>query len=178
MPIPISNAEYPVFSGIPLFIEQIKSGAPITITDPDMTRFLMDLDEAVDLVRFTYENGAPGDLFVRKSDACTIGDLAKAVQRLFGDTGTRIIGTRHGEKLFETLLTAEESMNAEDMGDYFRVPADSRDLNYDKYFISGQVKKQPAEAYTSMNTRLLGTDEVVEKLLSAEYVREQLGMRN
>ena len=120
-------------SVIPLFIEQIKAGNPITITNPDMTRFLMNLDEAVDLVRFAFEHADPGDLFIQKSDASTIGDLAKAVQQLFGETGTRIIGTRHGEKLYETLMTREERLRSEDMGDYYRVVADNRDLNYDKF---------------------------------------------
>lgn len=117
-------------SVIPLFIDQIKSGNPITITDPDMTRFLMNLDEAVDLVMFAFQHANPGDLFIQKADASTIGDLAKAVQKLFGDTGTHIIGTRHGEKLYETLMTREERLRSEDMGNYYRVAADNRDLNY------------------------------------------------
>ena len=121
-------------SVIPLFMDQIRAGKPVTITNPAMTRFLMNLDEAVELVRFAFENAEPGDLFIQKSDASTIGDLAKGVQRLFGDTGTRIIGTRHGEKLYETLMTREERLRSEDMGHYFRVSADNRDLNYDKYF--------------------------------------------
>ena len=115
-------------SVIPLFIDQIHKGNPITITDPNMTRFLMNLDEAVSLVKFAFEHANPGDLFIQKSDASTIGDLAKAVQRLFGDTGTNIIGTRHGEKLYETLMTREERLRSEDMGNYFRVAADSRDM--------------------------------------------------
>ena len=117
-------------SVIPLFINQIKEGKPITITNPDMTRFLMNLDEAVELVKFAFVNAEPGDLFVQKADASTIGDLAMGVQQLFGDTGIRIIGNRHGEKLAETLLTKEERVKSIDMGDYFRVPADNRDLNY------------------------------------------------
>lgn len=157
-------------SVIPLFIDQIRAGEPITITNPDMTRFLMNLDEAVDLVLFAFEHAEPGDLFIQKSDASTIGTLAKAVQQLFGDTGTRIIGTRHGEKLFETLMTCEERLRAEDMGDYFRVAADNRDLNYDKYFVKGQVQTTD-EAYTSHNTRRLNKDETVEKLLTTDYVR-------
>lgn len=161
-------------SVIPLFIDQIKSGNQITITNPNMTRFLMNLDEAVDLVQFAFEHANPGDLFVQKADASTIGDLAKAVQQLFGDTGTRIIGTRHGEKLYETLLTSEEKLKAEDMGDYFRVSADNRDLNYDKYFIEGQVLTQADEAYTSHNTKLLDIEGIVRKLLTTDYVREQL----
>ena len=158
-------------SVIPLFIEQIKAGNPITITNPDMTRFLMNLDEAVELVQFAFEHADPGDLFVQKADASTIGDLAKAVQKLFGDTGTKIIGTRHGEKLYETLLTTEEKLKAEDMGQYFRVPADNRDLNYDKYFIKGQVSTQVDEAYTSHNTSRLDVDGIVKKIMSTDYVK-------
>jgi UDP-N-acetylglucosamine 4,6-dehydratase len=161
-------------SVIPLFIDQIKSGNPITITNPDMTRFLMNLDEAVDLVEFAFEHANPGDLFVQKADASTIGDLAKAVQQLFGDTGTRIIGTRHGEKLYETLLTTEEQLRSEDMGQYFRVSADNRDLNYDKYFINGQLQVQSDEAYTSHNTIRLNVDATVKKLMTTDYVKEQL----
>ncbi len=161
-------------SVIPLFIEQIKAGKPITITDPAMTRFLMSLDEAVDLVVFAFRHANPGDLFVQKAPASTIGDLAKAVQQLFGDTGTHIIGTRHGEKLFETLLTREERVRSEDMGDYFRVAADGRDLNYDKYFVQGQVHTQAPEDYTSHNTRRLTVEQVVDKLQSLDYVKEEL----
>lgn len=161
-------------SVIPLFIDQIRSGNPITITNPEMTRFLMNLDEAVDLVQFAFEHAKPGDLFVQKADASTIGDLAKAVQQLFGDSDTRIIGTRHGEKLYETLLTSEERLRSEDMGNYFRVSSDNRDLNYDKYFIKGQVQKQADEAYTSHNTIRLDVEGIVRKLLTTEYVREQL----
>lgn len=161
-------------SVIPLFMDQIHAGEPITITNPEMTRFLMNLDEAVDLVQFAFEHANPGDLFVQKADATTIGDLAKAVQHLFGDTGTRIIGTRHGEKLYETLLTAEERLRSEDMGQYFRVIADNRDLNYDKYFIKGQVQTQADEAYTSHNTVRLDIEETVKKLLTIDYVKEQV----
>ena len=161
-------------SVIPLFIDQIRAGNPITITDPNMTRFLMNLSEAVDLVLFAFEHAHPGDLFIQKADASTIGDLAKGVQRLFGDTGTRIIGTRHGEKLYETLMTREERLRAVDMGQYYRVAADERDLNYDKYFVNGQVVTQSEEAYTSHNTRQLDVDQVVEKLLTNDYVRQQL----
>jgi len=161
-------------SVIPLFIDQIKNGEPITITNPDMTRFLMNLDEAVDLVKFAFENANPGDLFIQKSDASTIGDLAKAVQQLFGDTGTRIIGTRHGEKLYETLMTREERLRSEDMGNYFRVSADNRDLNYDKYFIDGQVETQADESYTSHNTQRLDVEGTVKKILTTDYVKEQL----
>ena len=161
-------------SVIPLFIDQIKSGRPITITDPNMTRFLMNLDEAVDLVQFAFENANPGDLFIQKSDASTIGDLAKAVQKLFGDTGTNIIGTRHGEKLFETLMTREEKLRAEDMGHYYRVVADSRDLNYDKFVVNGDVKTMADESYTSHNTKRLNVNETVEKILTTDYVKEEL----
>lgn len=164
-------------SVIPLFIDQIKEGNPITITDPNMTRFLMNLDEAVALVMFAFEHGEPGDLFVQKSDASTIGDLAKAVQKLFGDTGTRIIGTRHGEKLYETLMTNEERIRSVDMGDYYRVLPDGRDLNYDKFFVEGQVHTMASEAYTSHNTRRLDMDGTVEKLLTNDYVREALEER-
>lgn len=164
-------------SVIPLFIDQIKAGNPITITNPAMTRFLMNLDEAVDLVQFAFEHAKPGDLFIQKADASTIGDLAKGVQRLFGDTGTNIIGTRHGEKLYETLMTREERLRAEDMGNYFRVSADNRDLNYDKYFVQGQVVTEAEESYTSHNTKLLDVDGVVEKIMTADYVKEALANR-
>ena len=164
-------------SVIPLFIDQIKAGHPITITNPAMTRFLMNLDEAVELVQFAFQHANPGDLFIRKSDASTIGDLAKAVQRLFGDTGTSIIGTRHGEKLYETLMTREERLRSEDLGNTFRVAADNRDLNYDKYFVEGQVLTEAEESYTSRNTTLLDVEGVVKKLLTTEYVQEQLAAR-
>lgn len=160
-------------SVIPLFIDQIKSGNHITITNPDMTRFLMNLDEAVDLVQFAMENGRPGDLFVQKSPASTIGDLAKAVQIIFGDTGTSIIGTRHGEKLYETLMTAEESLRSEDMGLYYRVSPDNRDLNYDKFFIKGEQAIM-GEAYTSHNTDRLDVQGTVDKLMTTSYVKEAL----
>ena len=161
-------------SVIPLFIDQIKAGNPITITDPNMTRFLMNLDEAVELVKFAFEHARPGDLFIQKADASTIGDLAKAVQKLFGDTGTNIIGTRHGEKLYETLMTREERLRSEDMGNYFRVAADNRDLNYDKYFVKGQVMTEAEESYTSHNTTLLDVDGVVKKILTTDYVRNEI----
>lgn len=161
-------------SVIPLFIDQIKAGNPITITNPDMTRFLMNLDEAVDLVMFAFEHGEPGDLFVQKSDASTIGDLAKAVQKLFGDTGTKVIGTRHGEKLYETLMTNEECVRSVDMGNYYRVLPDGRDLNYDKFFVEGQVRTQADEAYTSHNTKRLDVDGTVAKILTTDYVKEAL----
>ena len=154
-------------SVIPLFIDQIKAGQPITITNPNMTRFLMNLDEAVDLVKFAFNNARPGDLFIQKSVASTIGNLAEGIQKLFGDTGTKIIGTRHGEKLYETLMT-------QDMGDYFRVAADNRDLNYDKFFVEGEVVTAAGESYTSHNTKLLDVEEVAEKILTTDYVKEAL----
>lgn len=161
-------------SVIPLFREQIKNGHPITITDPNMTRYMMNLDEAVALVMFAFQHANPGDLFVQKADSCTIGTLAEAVQKLFGKTETKIIGTRHGEKLYETLVTREETLRAEDMGDYFRISADGRDLNYDKFFVDGTVRTEGDEAYTSHNTHLLGVDEMVKKLLTTTYVQEEL----
>ncbi len=160
-------------SVIPLFIEQIRAGKPITITNPGMTRYLMSLDEAVALVVFAFENAAPGDLFVQKSPAATIADLAAAVQRLFGDTGIHTIGSRHGEKLYETLLTSEERLHSEDLGGYFRVGADNRDLNYDKYFAQGSADTEP-EAYTSHNTQRLDVNGVIEKLLSLSYIQKEL----
>lgn len=161
-------------SVIPLFIEQIKQHRPITITDPNMTRFLMNLDEAVALVQFAFEHAKPGDLFIQKADASTIGDLALAVQKLFGKTETNIIGTRHGEKLFETLMTREERLRSEDLGQYFRVTTDSRDLNYDKFIVKGQVQTMADEAYTSNNTNRLDVDGVVKKLLTTDYVKDEL----
>ena len=161
-------------SVIPLFIDQIKAKQPITITNPNMTRFLMNLDEAVDLVCFAFENGNPGDLFVQKSDASDIATLASAVQRLFGDTGVRIIGTRHGEKLYETLLTTEERARSQDLGDYFRVLPDTRDLNYDGFIKQGVAQVGCAEPYTSDNTRRLNLDETIEKIMTTDYVREKL----
>jgi len=161
-------------SVIPLFIDQIKHGNPITITDPNMTRFLMNLDEAVDLVDFAFHNAKPGDLFIQKADASTIGVLAKAVQKLFGETETKVIGTRHGEKLYETLMTREERLRSEDMGQYFRVSADNRDLNYDKYFVNGQVQTMADESYTSHNTNRLDVKGTIKKLMTTDYVNEQL----
>ena len=160
---------------IPLFVDQIRSGNPITITNPAMTRFLMNLDEAVELVRFAFVHANSGDLFIQKADASTIGDLAKGVQQLFGDTGINIIGTRHGEKLYETLMTREERLRSEDMGNYFRVSADNRDLNYDKYFVEGQVKTEAEESYTSHNTNRLNVEGVVKKILTTDYVQKALG---
>lgn len=166
-------------SVIPLFIDQIHAGNPITITDPNMTRFLMNLDEAVELVKFAFEHAKPGDLFIQKADASTIGDLAKAVQTLFGDTGTNIIGTRHGEKLYETLMTREERLRGEDMGNYFRVAADIRDLNYDKSVVNGVVQTMADESYTSHNTTRLNVEQTVQKILTTDYVKEELqGIRH
>lgn len=159
---------------IPLFIDQIKSGVPITITDPKMTRFLMNLDEAVDLVMFAFEHAKPGDLFIQKSDASTIEVLGKAVQQLFGDTGIKIIGSRHGEKLYETLMTREEMIRAEDMGDYFRITPDERSLNYDKYLASYGVSTQVEEAYTSHNANRLDVQGTIKKILTTDYVKEYL----
>ncbi len=134
----------------------------------------MNLDEAVALVMFAFEHGEPGDLFVQKADACTIGDLAKAVQQLFGDTGTKIIGTRHGEKLFETLMTNEECVRSVDMGNYYRVLPDGRDLNYDKFFVNGEVHTMASDAYTSHNTQRLDVQGTVDKIMTTDYVREML----
>jgi len=162
-------------SVIPLFIEQIKAGKPLTVTDPDMTRFLMSLDEAVDLVLFAFENAAPGDIMVQKAPASTIGDLAQALKELFrADNEIKIIGTRHGEKRHETLLTREERVKAIDMGSFFRVPADNRDLNYDKYFSVGSHDITVGEEYNSSNTQILDVEQIKEKLLEVDYVREQL----
>ncbi len=161
-------------SVIPLFIDQIKSGRPITITDPNMTRFLMNLDEAVDLVAFAFEHAEPGDLFIQKADASTINDLADGVMKVFGETEKKIIGTRHGEKLYETLMTREERLRATDMGNYFRIAPDGRSLNYDKFYVEGNVLTEGDEAYTSHNTTLLDVDGVVKKIMSTDYVKEEL----
>lgn len=162
-------------SVIPLFIEQIKNGQPLTVTNPNMTRFLMSLDEAVDLVVYAFEHAQAGDIFVQKSPACTIGDLAEALKELFdADNEIRIIGTRHGEKRYETLLTKEEYVRAQDLGRFFRVPADNRDLNYDKYFIQGDEKLSVDVEYNSDNTERLNVEQIKEKLLAVEYVRAEL----
>lgn len=160
-------------SVIPLFVEQIQNQQPITITNPSMTRFLMNLDEAVELVRFAFHHAKPGDLFVQKSLASTIGDLAQALQELFGETAVNYIGTRHGEKLYETLLTQEEAARSEDMGDYFRVHADNRDLNYDKFVIQGSTTL-PKGAYTSENTKRLTIEEIKQKVLATDYIQQIL----
>ena len=161
-------------SVIPLFIDQIKNHRPITITDPNMTRFLMNLDEAVNLVAFAFEHAEPGDLFIQKADASTIGDLADAVMRVFGETEKKIIGTRHGEKLYETLMTREERLRSTDMGQYFRIAPDGRSLNYDQFYVEGNVLTESDEAYTSHNTTRLDVDGIVKKILTTDYVKEEL----
>ena len=162
-------------SVIPLWIEQIKAGKPITITEPNMTRFIMSLEEAVDLVLFAFENGQSGDILVQKAPACTIEVLAKAVAELFGPkTEIKNIGIRHGEKMYETLLTNEECVNAEDMGDFYRVPCDKRDLNYDKFFTSGNQERVHLSEFNSNNTELLDVEGVKEKLISLSYIHEEL----
>ena len=163
-------------SVIPLFVKQIKEGVPLTITDPKMTRFIMSLKNAVELVLYAFENGNAGDIFVQKSPACTIGDLAIAVKDLFGaKNDVKIIGTRHGEKLYETLLNREEMAYAQDLGDYYRIPVDARDLNYNKYFIEGEEQISVKEDYTSNNTKILNIEEIKEVLLKVGYVQKELG---
>ena len=162
-------------SVIPLWIDQIKAGKPITVTAPDMTRFIMSLEEAVELVLFAFEQGSSGDILVKKAPACTIETLAKAVTELFNPGHEiRVIGIRHGEKMYETLLTDEECANAEDMGDFYRVACDKRDLNYDKYFWQGDRDRNPLSVFNSSNTRILNVEEVKRKLLELSYVREEL----
>lgn len=162
-------------SVIPLFVDQLKAGKPLTITDPNMTRYLMSLEEAVDLVLFAFQNGHQGDLFVQKAPASTIGDLAQAVKEIFSvPNPIKIIGTRHGEKLYETLCTREEMVKAQDLGDFYRIPADNRDLNYEKYFETGDEKTSLSEDYNSHNTHRLNTEEIKEKLLSLDYIKEEL----
>jgi len=160
-------------SVIPLFIEQIKSGKPITVTNPDMTRYIMSLDEAVELVVFAFEKARQGDIMVQKAPACTVGDLAQAIKELFGsDVEIKNIGIRHGEKMYETLLTREEASTAFDMGNFYRVPADTRDLNYNKYMSEGTDKL--LDEYNSDNTERLDIDRIKEKLLSLEYIKNEL----
>lgn len=162
-------------SVIPLFIEQIKNGQALTITEPKMTRFIMSLEEAVELVLFAFEHAENGDIMVQKAPACTIEVLAQAVRELFhADNEIKIIGIRHGEKMYETLLTNEECAHAIDMSDFFRVPADKRDLNYDKYFKEGDQKRTELTEFNSDNTELLNVRQVKEKLLSLEYIRNEL----
>ena len=163
-------------SVIPLWIDQIRSGQPITLTEPSMTRFIMSLDEAVDLVLFAFEHGRNGDILVQKAPACTIRTQAEAVCELFGGRkeDIKVIGIRHGEKMYETLLTKEECAKAEDMGDFYRVPADNRDLNYDKYFKEGDTRRASIEEFNSNNTRRLGLEETKAKIASLEYIQEEL----
>ena len=162
-------------SVIPLWIDQIKSGSPITITEPNMTRFIMSLEEAVDLVLFAFENGTSGDILVQKAPACTIRALAQAVTELFHPGHEiKVIGIRHGEKMYETLLTNEECAHAIDLGNFYRVPSDKRDLNYDKYFRVGDAQRNVLTEFNSNNTQLLDVEQVKEKLLSLAYIREEL----
>lgn len=168
-------------SVIPLWIDQIRNGNPVTITDPTMTRFIMSLEEAVDLVLFAFENGTSGDILVQKAPACTIETQAKAVMELFdkeNKSEIKVIGIRHGEKMYETLLTNEECANAIDMGNFYRVPCDKRGLNYDKYFKDGDVERNPLTEFNSHNTELLSVEQVKEKLLSLEYIKEELEKDN
>lgn len=168
-------------SVIPLWIDQIRQGNPITLTEPNMTRFIMSLDEAVDLVLFAFENGTNGDILVQKAPACTIQTQAEAVCELFGGKkeNIRVIGIRHGEKMYETLLTKEECAKAEDMGNFYRVPADNRDLNYDKYFKEGDVRRVTIDEFNSDNTRRLNLEETKAKIASLEYIQNELkGIEN
>ena len=162
-------------SVIPLFIEQIKNGQPLTVTEPQMTRFIMSLDEAVELVMFAFEHAETGDIMVQKAPACTIETLVQAVKELFhADNEVRIIGIRHGEKMYETLLTNEECAHAIDLGNYYRVPADKRGLNYDKYFKTGDSKRNHLSEFNSNNTTILNVEQVKEKLLSLKYIRDEI----
>jgi UDP-glucose 4-epimerase len=164
-------------SVIPLFAEQIKQGKPLTLTDPHMTRFMMSIDDALDLVVYAYEHGEPGDLFVQKAPAATIETLALAMKQVYGaDNPIRVIGTRHGEKQYETLLTREEMGRADDQGSYFRVRADNRDLNYDRYFVEGETDVSTLKDYHSHNTHRLDVDEMAELLLTLDSIREDLGL--
>ncbi|MEI0525704.1 polysaccharide biosynthesis protein [Brachyspira murdochii] len=162
-------------SVIPLFIKQCKENKPITVTDPNMTRFLMSLDESVDLVLFAFNNAVNGDIFVQKASACTIMDLALAIKEIFNpNVEIKIIGTRHGEKTYETLINKEDMIKAVDMGNFYKIPADNRDLNYDKYFIDGNTEISSKEEYNSDNTTRLNKEQVKEKLLSLDYVKNEL----
>ncbi len=162
-------------SVVPLFIKQIKEGKPLTITEPTMTRFVMTLEEAVELVVYAFQNAESGDIMVQKAPACTIGVLAQAVKEIFGSKEeTKIIGIRHGEKMYETLLTNEECSNAIDMGNFYRVPADKRSLNYDKYFTDGNLERNKLSEFNSNNTDLMDVEQVKEKLLTLSYVRDEL----
>ena len=162
-------------SVIPLFISQIKSGDPLTITDPKMTRFMMNLNESVDLVKFAFNNAKPGDIFVQKAKSATIEDLAKSLLTIFDSKSKiKIIGTRHSEKLYETLLTKEEMHNAVDMGKYFRIPADNRNLNYDQYFTEGEINSNFFEDYHSHNTEKLENEDLIKTLLALDFVQKEL----
>jgi UDP-glucose 4-epimerase len=162
-------------SVIPLFADQIKKGNPLTITDPNMTRYMMTLDDAVDLVLFAFENGNPGDIFVQKSPACTIEVLAKALLEIYdANNQIKIIGTRHGEKLYETLVNREEMIKAEDLGNFYRIPADTRDLNYNRFFIEGEAQISQMEEYTSHNTRRLNIEETKELLMRLDFIQDEL----
>lgn len=165
-------------SVIPLFVKQIKEGKPVTVTDPKMTRFLMSLEDSVDLVVYAFNNAKQGDIFVQKAPASTIMDLAVAIKELLkAKNEIKVIGTRHGEKLYETLLTREEMAKADDLGGYFRIPCDDRDLNYNKYFTEGEEQVSQMEDYNSHNTRRLNKDEVKEVLLKLPFIREELGLK-
>ena len=162
-------------SVIPLFVSQLKEGKPLTVTDPNMTRFLMSLEDSVDLVLYAFKHGKQGDLFVQKAPASTVGDLAQALKELFKkDNPVRIIGTRHGEKLYESLISREEMAKAEDMGDYYRVPADNRDLNYAQYFSEGEEKLSRLDDYTSHNTDRLGVERIKNLLMKLDYIKGEL----
>ena len=165
-------------SVIPLFVDQIKKGNPLTITDPNMTRYMMTLDDAVDLVIFAFKNGNPGDIFVQKSPAATIEVLAKALLELYkASNPIKIIGTRHGEKLYETLVNREEMVKAEDLGNFYRIPADTRDLNYNRFFIEGEAQIAQMEEYTSHNTSRLNLEETKQLLLKLDSIREDIGQK-
>ena len=162
-------------SVIPLFIEQIRSGKPLTVTEPTMTRFIMSLEEAVDLVLFAFEHGESGDILVQKAPACTIEVLAEAVKKLWkADNEIKVIGIRHGEKMYETLLTNEECAHAFDMGNFYRVPCDKRDLNYDNYYTNGNLERAKLSEFNSNNTALLTVDEVVAKIKALKYIQEEM----
>jgi len=162
-------------SVIPLFVEQLRAGKPLTVTDPNMTRFLMSLEDSVDLVLYAYEHGKQGDIFVQKAPASTVADLAQAVSELFDKkNNVRVIGTRHGEKLYESLISREEMAHAFDMGNYYRIPADNRDLNYDKFFSEGEKEISELDDYTSHNTHRLNVEEIKSLLLNLDYIKEEL----
>jgi UDP-N-acetylglucosamine 4,6-dehydratase len=163
-------------SVIPLFVSQLKEGRPLTVTDPNMTRFLMSLEDSVDLVLYAFTHGQQGDIFVQKAPASTVGDLAQALKELFGrpEKQTQVIGTRHGEKLYESLISREEMAHAIDMGGYYRIPADNRDLNYAKYFSEGETDISTLDDYTSHNTKRLNVQEVKSLLLSLDYIKDEL----